>query len=358
MPFLTLTDAPGSSGDDGQQAARLARLLPLWERLAATTGPADPFCCAPAWQLSFLETVTPGQRLFYHVEAGNLAVFTEVQADGRRVFLAPPESGWLFGCPLLGPACGDVLEAVLTFLNEARPDAVPHLILSGLQPRGPLAAMLLHRFGEGYAFFRHGTTVQCAASLAGGLDGYLSRRSANHRAKLKKAARRAKAAGVSFTRVMPAGPGEAAALYARMQAVEARSWKGLEHCGMGEAPAREFYEALVQRLAAEGTLRAIMAQRDGRDIGFIFGGICGGGLCGSIYRGQQFSYAAGEHELSLGNLLQLETLKWLCEDGIARYDMGPVTGPRMEYKRHWTEENHEIQTWLMVRRPGRGETPC
>ncbi|MBD5627468.1 MAG: GNAT family N-acetyltransferase [Desulfovibrio sp.] len=345
MPFLPLTDSPsGGGGTAGPQA--LAGVLPLWEHLAATTGQADPFCCAPAWQLTFRETVTPGKKLFFHAEAQGLAVFTEVLAEGQRVFLAPPENGWLFGCPLLGAAAGDALAASLSAFDAAYPDAVPHLILSGIQPRGPLGAMLLHRFGGAYAFFRHGSSVQCAASLAGGLDGYLSRRSANHRAKLKKAARKAHAAGVSFTREHPSSPGEAAALYARMQAVEAQSWKGLAQCGMGEAPAREFYALLVQRLAREGKLRAIMAQRDGQDIGFIFGG-----LCGATYRGQQFSYAAGEHKLSLGNLLQLETLKWLCEEGVARYDMGPVTGPRMEYKRHWTEENHEIQAWLMVKKP-------
>ena len=350
MPFLPLTAGPPDAGAEGPARA-FAGLLPLWEHLAATTAQADPFCCAPTWQLTFHETVTPGKRLFFHAEHGGLAVFTEFLAEGRRVFLAPPESGWLFGCPLLGPAAGEALAASLTALGAAYPEAVPHLILSGIQPRGPLAAMLLHRFGEAYAFFRHGASVQCAAALAGGLDGYLSRRSANHRAKRNMAAlpisaRKAQAAGVTFTREMPATDAEAAALYARMQAVEARSWKGLSQCGMGEAPARAFYGALVQRLAAVGKLRAIMAQRDGRDIGFIFGG-----LCGQTYRGQQFSYAAEEQKLSLGNLLQLKTLEWLCEEGAVRYDMGPVTGPRMEYKRHWTEENHEIQTWLMVKKP-------
>lgn len=345
MPFLPLTQADAAGEDRGQSPA-LADVLPLWEHLAASTGQADPFCCAPAWQLTFRETVTPGKRLFFHAVPGGLAVFTEFLAEGQRVFLTPPENGWLFGCPLLGSAAGDALAASLAAFDAAYPHAVPHLILSGIQPRGALAAMLLHRFGETYAFFRHGSSVQCAASLAGGVDGYLSRRSANHRAKLKKAGRRAAAAGVTFTRQMPATPDEGCALYARMQAVEAKSWKGLSRCGMGEAPAREFYAALVQRLAAGGKLRAIMAQREGEDIGFIFGG-----LCGLTYRGQQFSYAAGEQKLSLGNLLQLETLKWLCEEGVARYDMGPVTGPRMEYKRHWTEEDHEIQTWLMVKKP-------
>ena len=348
MPFLTLTR---------QDAAREARAfhscLPLWEHLAATTGQADPFCCAPAWQLAFHEALTPGKRLFYLAAPDGLAVFSEFLADRGRVFLAPPENGWLFGCPLLGPAPGEVLEAALAAFDTAYAQAVPHLVLSGIRPGGRLAALLLRRFGERFAFFRHGSSVQCAASLAGGLDGYLSRRSANHRAKLRKAARKAAENGVTFTRVMPATPHEAAALYARMQAVEAKSWKGLGHCGMGEAPAREFYAALVQKLAAGGRLRAIMAQRDGEDIGFIFGGLCGdsGAPAPVIYRGQQFSYAATERRLSPGNLLQLETLKWLCEEGVGRYDMGPVTGPRMEYKRHWTEENHEIQTWIMVRKP-------
>ena len=345
MPFLTLTqpDSPGGAADAGQA---FRSCLPFWEHLAAATAQADPFCCAPEWQLTFAEVLTPDKRLFYLAAPGGLAVFSEFQADRGRVFLAPPENGWLFGCPVLGPDPDEVLAASLAAFAAAYPDAVPHVILSGIRPEGGLAATLLRRFGESYAFFRHGGSVQCAASLAGGLDGYLSRRSANHRAKLRKARRRAAEGGVTFTRELPATAEDAAALYARMLAVEAKSWKGIGQCGMAEPPAREFYAALVQKLAACGKLRAIMASRDGEDIGFIFGG-----LCGATYRGQQFSYAAAEQRLSLGNLLQLETLQWLCEEGVRRYDMGPVTGPRMEYKRHWTEENHEIQTWVMVRRP-------
>lgn len=353
MPFLSLTQARGPAGphdargvDDAGEVRAFQACLPLWERLAATTGQADPFCCAPEWQLGFHETLSADKRLFYLTTPDGLAVFTEFPADRERVFLAPPENGWLFGCPVLGPdACGSLAAALATF-ERTYPGRVPHVILSGIQPRGPLAAGLLHRFGEKYAFFRHGSSVQCAASLEGGLDGYLSRRSANHRAKLRKAVRKASENDVVFTRVMPATPGDTAALYARILAVEAKSWKGLSHCGMGEAPAREFYAALVEKLAAAGKLRAIMATRAGEDLGFIFGG-----LCGAVYRGQQFSYAGTERRLSLGNLLQLETLRWLCEEGVRRYDMGPVTGPRMEYKRHWTEEDHEIQTWVMVKKP-------
>jgi CelD/BcsL family acetyltransferase involved in cellulose biosynthesis len=46
----------------------------------------------------------------------------------------------------------------------------------------------------------------------------------------------------------------------------------------------------------------------------------------------------------------LEKINWLCEEGIKRYDMGPVSGPKMGYKTHWTEKRSEIQAWLFVRR--------
>lgn len=345
MPFLSLTGPDGAA-----KAPALRSLLPLWERLAATTAQADPFCCAPEWQLTFRDTMTPDKRLFALATPDGLAVFTEFQADRGRVFFAPPENGWLFGCPVLGADAGEVLAASLAAFDAAWPGVVPHVVLSGIRPRGRFAGMLLRRFGTRYAFFRNGRSVQCAASLEGGLDGYLSRRSANHRAKLRKAGRRARESGIIFTRVMPQSPAEADALYARILAVEAKSWKGLGLCGMGESPSREFYAALVAKLAANGKLRAIMASRDDEDLGFIFGGLTGA-PGGATYRGQQFSYAASEQRFSLGNLLQLETLKWLCEEGILRYDMGPVTGPRMEYKRHWTEQDHEIETWIMVRRP-------
>lgn len=343
MPFLTPTRQ--SAADDRRM---LASCLPFWDHLAATTAQADPFCCSPAWQLTFRQTFTADNRLFFLAAPAGLALFTEFRAGPDRIFLAPPENGWLFGSPVLGPDGGEVLAACLTAFDAAYVPTFPHIILSGIRPGGTFAAMLLQRFGDAFAFFRHDVSVQCAASLAGGLDGYLSRRSANHRAKLRKAARKAAGSGVTFTRCLPRSAEAADALYARMLAVEAKSWKGIGHCGMTEPPAREFYAALVQRLAREGRLRIVMARQHDEDIGFIFGG-----LCGTVYRGQQFSYAATAQRLSLGNLLQLETLRWLCEEGVQRYDMGPVTGPRMEYKRHWTEENHEIQTWIMVKRSRR-----
>ena len=125
-----------------------------------------------------------------------------------------------------------------------------------------------------------------------------------------------------------------------MLAVEHASWKGISECGMAESPSREFYGLLLQRLAQSGSGRVILARRDQRDIGFIFGG-----MCGPIYRGQQFSYAEDWAHASLGNVLQYEQVRWLAEEGAERYDMGP----QMPYKRHWTEIE-QTTTMLFLRR--------
>ena len=45
--------------------------------------------------------------------------------------------------------------------------------------------------------------------------------------------------------------------------------------------------------------------------------------------------------------MQVETIRWLCEEGVQRYDMGPVDGPKMGYKTHWTEKAFPIRTWLI-----------
>ena len=127
-----------------------------------------------------------------------------------------------------------------------------------------------------------------------------------------------------------------------MLAVEQRSWKGVGHCGMTESPAREFYADMIRRLAVQGTARVMFARHEGQDIGFIFGG-----MLGPCYRRQQFSYDAAWKDLSIGNLLQVEQIRWLCEEGAVRYDMGTASGEPMAYKLHWTEAHPTSQTWFL-----------
>jgi CelD/BcsL family acetyltransferase involved in cellulose biosynthesis len=83
-----------------------------------------------------------------------------------------------------------------------------------------------------------------------------------------------------------------------------------------------------------------MARYNEKDIGYIFGG-----LIGDIYRGLQFSYDNQWKDLSIGNLMQYEKIKWLCEEKIIRYDMGSLLGEAMGYKASWTEERIPFQCW-------------
>jgi len=98
---------------------------------------------------------------------------------------------------------------------------------------------------------------------------------------------------------------------------------------------------MLRRLAESGIGRVMFARHEERDIGYIFGSIAG-----DVYRGQQFSYADDWKSFSIGNLLQAELIKWLCEQNIRRYDMGPM----MDYKKHWTENNYPITAAILQRK--------
>jgi CelD/BcsL family acetyltransferase involved in cellulose biosynthesis len=156
--------------------------------------------------------------------------------------------------------------------------------------------------------------------------------------------RRALSHGVTLERVSPTSDQGVDDVYSRMIAVELASWKGIEQCGMAEPGPKKFYEVMMKYLAATGDARIIFAKHGGKDIGFIFGGLTGG-----IYRGQQFSYDEEWQSSSIGNILQMEQVDWSCEEGLTRYDMGPLEGPRMSYKTHWTERKHSIETWVLDR---------
>ncbi|GHV54800.1 hypothetical protein FACS1894206_08380 [Deltaproteobacteria bacterium] len=272
-------------------------------------------------------------------------VFAEEVCANGEICLTPVERHWFFGCPLLGSHAAEMLAASMDSIAQWYAPLFPKIIISGIRPQGQLQSRLLRAFGAGFGIGILSEGRQCAASLAGGLDGFLSRRSANHRHKLKKEYRQATERGIYFERVLPTSPQEAATAYERIIAVEQASWKGIGRCGMAEPPARQFYDVLLRRLSASGQGRVIFAGQEGRDIGFILGG-----KAGNIYRGQQFSYAGDWKAFSIGNLMQLEQIRWLCEEGAKRYDMGPIMGPRMAYKAHWTEQTMPLQIWLLERK--------
>lgn len=308
-----------------------------WNLGVAWARQADPFCCRSEWQLAFHETHYPG-RLLHLLAAGasRLALAAQRLPDGG-LRLEPLECHWCFGCPLQGPRAVELLRALHAEVGRAEGQP-PELVVSGLLPGSTLLREVVLAFHDESTIYRCEPSVSRSASLEGGYDGYLSRRSAKHRRGLRQASRRAHDRGVRFERVVPDSAAAAQATYTRMLAVEEASWKGIGRCGMAESPSREFYAALLLRMAAAGIARVVFARCEQRDLGFIFGG-----LAGTTYRGQQFSYVEDWSAASIGGLLQQEQLRWLAEEGAQRYDMGPS----MAYKMHWTELETVAETLLI-----------
>ena len=333
-----------TTAKDGE-AGTVPDLMEQWKRAAITTRQADPFCSAPAWQLAFHEVQNPAWQLLVHAEDKSVMAFAAASDQFGQAVLLPLERLWMFGCPLLGKRAVGLLRFVVEAIRATQALTFSKIIVSGVRPGGVLAGRLRRQFGATHDIHVQPTGTQCAASLRGGVDGYLSRRSANHRRNLKRERRRALDKGIRFERVLPATPQETAAAYARVLGVELRSWKGMGGCGMESGFSRRFYERMLHRLAPEKGARIIFARHEDRDIGFVFGG-----LAGNIYRGQQFSYADDWKEYSVGNLLQMEQIAWLCEEGAARYDLGPITGEKMEYKRHWAEQRFPMEAWVLERK--------
>ena len=336
MEFFTLPH--GSLGWSPSLATR-------WTDIAARSGRPDPFSCTPAWQLAFHDAFAPSRRLFVHANERNLLAFAELTLTSGQIILAPVESHWISASPLLGPEADELFASALPFVAREYGGFLPCFLLSGMEKDSETFFRLYLHFSSLFRFVEQTPSLQRSASLEGGMDGYLSRRSGNFRSKMKKARRRALEQGIRFERLVPAGVEEADRIYARMTAVEEKSWKGKGHCGMTEPPSLEFYQVMMRRLSLNGGARVMFAMQGEKDIGFIFGG-----MAGTFYRGQQFSYDDDWKRFSIGDLLQLEQIAWLCEEGALRYDMGMSDHPAMAYKTHWAEQEQALFAWLLIPR--------
>ena len=313
-----------------------------WLEAALHGSHTDPFCCMPSWQLAFHDAFGPKRRLLIAEAEGSVIAFAEGLVSEEDIYITPLEPSWFFGCPLLGDAAPQLFAEAMHFFAKTYAPRFPKVLVGGLGPGLTYVQQLLNKTGLPLQAHLVKAGIQGSASLEGGLEGYLSRRSANLRRNLRRAAPKAADQGICFERVLPTTAEEAQKTYARMIAVERNSWKGIDHCGMAEPGICDFYAFLLERLAPERGARVLFARREDKDVGFIFGG-----LAGQVYRGQQFSYAHDCQALSLGNLMQIEKIRWLCEEGVQRYDMGPLDGPKMQYKSHWTETAFPLRTWLI-----------
>ena len=314
-----------------------------FDALAAQTPQIDAFCSSSAWVLSAYEAFSPDYKTWIGRGADGEGYVALVEGAHERLgrFRQPLEASWCLACPLIGP---DPQALVRSFARACLvgPRDWELLFLSGVVKDSAIYHALIEHFG-GLFFVGVGPPVtRFIASLEGGVEGFMARRGAKMRANLRRIERRAQEEGLWAERhSAESSPLDWQALYARVLAVEARSWKGRAQTGIIDGPMQAFYRHMLPRLNARGMLRVLVLRRGEEDVGFVFGAVFEG-----AYRGLQVSFSDELRALSLGNLAQLWMIEWLCERGVTRYDLGS----ELEYKRAWAEERLEtvalvIRAW-------------
>lgn len=327
METLTLAEFDAASAD--------------FDAAVVATPGIDHFCSSSAWVLPAAQALMPARDPWLFRSEAGFAACMHNDAFGA---VEPLELAWGLACPLVGH---DVDALCAGFAGEClfRRGAWRYLALSGVPMHGELCRAVVRHFGPSFPVRVGSPTVRHVASLAGGVDGFLSRRSRNLRKGLRQGLRAAAAAGITFESVRVTDVATADALYARILAVERRSWKSQEGHGIAEGPMCEFYRRMIRRLAVAGRQRTIFGRHGERDVSYILGGVLG-----DRYRGLQFSYDVDYEAYGLGGLGQYQQIVELCGEGVTLYDLGTD----MDYKRRWAETADETVMLVVDNRAGFG----
>jgi hypothetical protein len=314
----------------------LDRHADAFDALVAQTPDVDHFCSSTDWILPAQAAFAPSAMPFVMAEPGACVALMRIPAEPRHEVAVPLEAGWGLASPFVGAEPAQLAEMLGTMVEHAPhpPDA---LFLSGIVRDSALHEHVVLRLAGRYRIGMGPPSGRRSTSIAGGLDGFLTRRSSRFRASLRRALRRAADGGLTFT--YDADFDSADAVIERIMAVETRSWKGRTGQGVDRGLARRFYELMVARLVRRGGLRVVFARLDEADVAF-----CLGGLFGETYRGLQVSFAEGLERWSPGNLVQLEMIRGLAAEGVETYHLGM----EMPYKARWAEPGLETITLALL----------
>ncbi|MDB4955916.1 MAG: hypothetical protein JWO36_3485, partial [Myxococcales bacterium] len=213
----------------------LAAIADDFDREVAQTPAIDRFCSSSAWILAAAGALMPPRASFsYRGQHGYFAAMRGVHPAGFP-YIEPVELAWGLASPLVGRDPAALVAEVVPLLAARRDWQLA--ILSGLTVAGPQRRALDATLPARWERRRGQPTVRHVASLEGGVDGFLSRRSRDLRKALRKSRRGAASAGLSFESVR-APETAARALYDRIQAIEAKSWKARDGVGIHAGPMR------------------------------------------------------------------------------------------------------------------------
>lgn len=121
--------------------------------------------------------------------------------------------------------------------------------------------------------------------------------------------------------------------------LEASGWKESYGTALDSQPRlRRFYEKLAHWAAAEGWLRLVFLELDGRPIAFDFG-LQSGDVRWTLKTGFDPDY----HRLSPGAVMRGHEVERAFEDDVIRYEMlGALAGTHNAWKRHWATHRHSL----------------
>ena len=316
--------------------------LDVFDQAVAKTPDIDHFCSASPWALSAFEALTPEHTLWVRKadETQGYVALSKSYHPRIGTYLQPLEASWGLASPIVGE---DVEAVTREFTMEARraDNDWDMLFLSGIAEGSPQFMELIRGFQADHFVGLGPSMNRQSASLEGGVEGFMERRSSKFRSNIRRAQRKGDEAGVEFsTRTSFSDEKDVEETFQRILAIEENSWKGRENVGINQGRMHGFYRRMVPRLADRDMLRVVFATVDDTDVAYCFGGVLEEG-----YRGLQMSYHDDYSDLSAGNLVQMEMIRLLCEESIAVYDMGQA----MDYKSSWTEEEFETVA-LIVRK--------
>lgn len=315
---------------DADQLELVAR---AWDDAVDRTPDADEFCASSIWSFaaaaSFPEHDPP-------VVVGDGRSFAGLRRatgeDGTRLLLGL-DPVWGFATPMVGHP----VQAARLLAARLRLDDHDLAVVTGQRHDGVGLGCLVQVLGEHHRLLQGPTEQRLRADLSEGLGPWLARRSSRFRQRLRQIRRRADDAGVSVIDCSALAPDDA---IDRVLDVEVRSWKGDQGTGLASEALAGFYRRMAWRLGAADQLRLLFARQDGRDVGFVLGGVRG-----RTYRGLQLSYDERVRDLGIGHLLQIHQLEALAGTGIDVYDLGMD----MAYKRRWADRVDETFAVLITR---------
>ncbi len=316
-----------------------AEWVQAWDALVERSPGLDTFCSSSRWVLPAFGAFAPEGKVLHGLGPDGAALLLAREHPSYEIIVHPLEAMWGFASGVAGPDLATATVALARAMLDRGGFGL--LLLPGLPIDRPFARTVLEGVSDRAQCLVGPTTGRARASLAGGREGYLARRGPGLRRALKRAQKRSEGAseseGISF--VTPEAQTPWSEIYQRIQAVEARSWKGQMRMGIGEDPMRLFYDAMGERLLPEGRMRVLFARRGEEDLAYHFGAVHDG-----VYRGLQHTYVDEARQEGLGNLTHLAMIERIADEGIETYDLGQ----EIDYKLRWAEGRLLTRTFYLL----------